>query len=139
MSKIVPADQLELTRIRGTWPEVARGQLRTVAWPTTLRDGTLTLAVLDNQWLHELSYLRHDLLRRLQQRCPRAGIADLRLRVGQVHVPPDLGEPPEAPPPPALPDEPPRETREALQSIEDAGLRQTIANARMALSQRLRG
>lgn len=137
--KIVPPDLLELTRVRAVWPEVTEGRLHAMAWPAALRNGVLWVHVLDNQWLHELTYLRHDLLARIRGRCPAARIEDLRLRVGEVHVPEDPPPPPETPPPPSLADEPSRETWEALSAIEDPSLRQTIANTRMALSKRVRG
>jgi hypothetical protein len=137
--KIVPPDQLQLTRVRASWREITEGRLRAVAWPASLRSGILTVHVRDNQWLHELTYLRGHLLQRVQRTCPDAGVTDLRVRVGQVHVPRELPPEPEAPPPPALDDEPSRETWEALSAIEDPDLRQAIANTRMALSKRVRG
>ena len=137
--KIVPPEQLELTRVRAVWPELAGGRLHTVAWPAALRGGTLWIHVLDNQWLHELAYMRHDLLARIRRGCPAAGVSDLRVRVGEVHVPDDPVRPVVVAPPPSLADEPSQETRDALSAIEDPGLRQTIANTRMALSKRVRG
>jgi hypothetical protein len=139
VSKIVPPDQLQLTRVRAVWPDITESRLRAVAWPAALRDGILWVHVRDNQWLHELTYLRQDLLQRVHRQCPRAGVRDLRVRVGEVHVPEELARPPEAPPPPSLADEPSPETWDALSSIEDPSLRQTIANTRMALSKRVRG
>jgi hypothetical protein len=137
--KIVPPDQLDLTRVRAAWPEIIGGRLRGVAWPAGLRSGILWVHVRDNQWVHELTYMRHDLLARIRRGCPSARVADLRVRVGEVHVPDEPIRPPEAPPPPALADEPSRETWEALSAIEDPTLRQAIANTRMALSKRVRG
>jgi hypothetical protein len=137
--KIVPPDQLQLTHVRAVWPDVTEGRLRAVAWPAALRDRILWVHVRDNQWLHELAYLRHELLQRVRRACPSAGVTELKLRVGEVHVPEVLEPEPEPEPPPALADEPSRETWEALTAIEDPSLRQTIANTRMALSKRVRG
>lgn len=136
--KIVPPERLRLTRVQMVWPEIATARLRRVAWPAAVRGDTLSLDVRDNQWLHELTYLRAELLQRIQEAAPEAEIGQLRLRVGSVPEP--WPEPPERPEvePPHLPDEPSRETMDALHGIDDPGLRQIMANARMALSARLR-
>ena len=69
-----------------------------------LVDGRLYLHVDDNQWLHELSYMRHDLLAKLRRACPTAGIKELRLRVGEVEL---------VPPPEPVPEPPPETEPEA--------------------------
>lgn len=139
VEKLVPTERLRLIRVQMAWDEIAPGHLREVAWPAALRDAQLVLHVVDNQWLHELTYVREDLLGRIRRACPAEGIGELRLRVGAVR--PAMREPPFAPSPApvvALSDEPARETIDALQSVEDQALRQAMANARMALSRRLR-
>lgn len=136
--KIVPPDRLRLTRVQIAWPEIAPGHLREVAWPANVQGNTLLLAVLDNQWLHELTYLRNDLLRRIQHSCAQAEIREIRFRVGALPEPWPTTPVRADPVVEALPDEPSRETLDALHDIEDTGLRQLMANARMALSSRLR-
>lgn len=97
----------------------------------------LTLVVRDNQWLHELVYHQDELLRRIRKAAPEAEVTRLRTRVGQV----PRWRPPEPPPPDpelhTLANEPSAETQDALASIEDSALQQTIANARMALTDRV--
>ncbi len=138
MAQLVPRDRLRLTRIQIAWPSIAPGRLREVAWPGSIASDTLTVHVLDNQWLHELMYMRAELLERVQKACPAVGIAALRLRVGALaELPPERPPPPD-PPPPSLPLEPTTETVDALKSIADSSLRQAMANARMALAGRLR-
>ncbi len=135
---IVPKERLRLTRVQIAWPQIARGNLRRTAWPGALRDNTLFLRVRNNQWLHELNYMTAELLGRVQAMCPEAGVREVRLRVGDIPDPP----PPSVPPPPPdiidLSPEPDPATVDALQGVEDGDLRRAMANARMALSGRLR-
>jgi hypothetical protein len=135
---IVPPDRLRLTRIQIAWPEIAPGRLQRVAWPVVVGGGTLTVNVIDNQWLHELLYMKLELLERIQQRCRAAEIDGLRMRVGEVPEPWPEPEPLPDPVVASLPDEPARDTVAALNDVEDPRLRQAMANARMALSHRLR-
>lgn len=138
VSSIVPLDRLRVTRAQLVWRDVAGASLQEVCWPQSIHRDILTLTVRDNQWLHELVYLQADLLRRLITLVPDLGVGTLRMRVGTV--PPPLVEEVDPPPPPlhALADEPAPETREALAALEDPVLRQAVANARMAMSKRLR-
>lgn len=138
VSSIVPPERLRVTRVQMAWPHIAGSSLLRVCWPQTIHRDILTLTVRDNQWLHELVYLQADLLRRIRAEVPQAEVGHLRMRVGTV--PPPVIEPPDPPPPPvtSLPDEPGVETRAALQAVEDPWLRQIAANARMAMSARLR-
>ena len=138
VEKLVPRDRLRLTRVQIAWSTVAPGRLREVAWPGALSSGTLTVHVLDNQWLHELVYMRTELLERVQHACPQVGIEALRMRVGPIAELPPEAPPPAEPPAPALPDEPDADTIDALNAVGDTGLQQAMANARLALSGRLR-
>jgi hypothetical protein len=138
VEQLVPRERLRLTRVQIAWTSIAPGRLREVAWPGAVSSGTLTVHVLDNQWLHELMYMRAELLERVQKSCPAAGIEALRLRVGPLaELPPEAPPRPE-PAAPTLSAEPDPETIAALKSIGDGRLRQTMANARLALSGRLR-
>ena len=138
VEKLVPRDRLRLTRIQIAWSTVAPGRLREVAWPGGLSSGTLTVHVLDNQWLHELVYMRTELLERVQHACPEVGVEALRMRVGPIaEIPPEAPRPPD-PPAPTLPDEPDPDTIQALNAVGDSDLQQAMANARLALSGRLR-
>lgn len=138
VTSIVPPERLRVTRVQMAWPHIAGPSLQRVCWPQAIQRDILTLTVCDNQWLHELVYLQVDLLRRIRAEVPQAEVAHLRMRVGTV--PPPVSEPPDPPPPPvtSLADEPGAETIAALQALDDPRLRQIAANARMAMSARLR-
>jgi hypothetical protein len=131
----VPRERVELARLQNAWPGLVARHLQRVAWPAALVDGRLYVHVGDNQWLHELSYLRRELLAKLRRACPTAGLRELRLRVGPVElVPPP--EPVPEPSIPGLPREPERATIDAMEAIEDATLRDAVAAARLALGSR---
>ena len=137
---IVPSERLRLTIVQIAWSDAtaAPGHLREVSWPAQLTNGTLTIHVLDNQWLHELTYLRDELLIRIQKICPRAKVENLRLRVGPLAKIEPLQKPASLPDPPCLADQPSDDTVEALRAVTDPTLAQAMANARMALAGHLR-
>jgi hypothetical protein len=131
---IVPADRLRLVRVQIAWADALPARLLRVASPVAIDDHTLVVHVADNQWLHELQYLRSDLLDRIREAIPDGGVTQLRMRVGEVAP----IEKPEPPPPvqqrPVLSLQPATDTLEAIASIPDDGLRDVIATARQALT-----
>lgn len=133
--KTVPRERIELARLQNAWPRIVPRHLQEVAWPAWLSEGKLVVHVDDNQWLHELTYLRRDLLAKLRRACPSARLRELRLRVGEVEVVPPP-EPVPDPSIPGLPREPERATIEAMEAIEDGRLRDAVAAARLALGSR---
>lgn len=134
LSRHVPRDQMRLSRVREVWEEAATAKVAERAWPSAVSGDELLIDVHDNQWLHELTYLRQDLLARIRARCPVAEIGRIRLRLGPVPRRPARAAEPEEPPRAGiLPPEPSADTRQALDSVSDPDLRNLIAGARVAL------
>lgn len=136
----VGAETIRLMQVRDAWPRVAGPHLEAHAWPAAIAGDTLIVHVHDSQWLHELTYLRQDLLRRLQTLAPAAELGALRLRLGEV-LPVALRPQPEAIratplPPPRLSPEPDEATRRALDAVHDPELKQILAGARIMLGRR---
>lgn len=134
ISSIVPERQIRLARVQIAWAKSMPAHVRRVACPVGIHGDTVVLSVVDNQWLHELSYLRADILSQLSA-AGTDGLCDIRFRVGPVEFlepPPPPGPPPEPP----LSAEPDRTTIDAMEAIDDPGLRQVVANARLALGRR---
>ncbi|MCB9701343.1 MAG: DUF721 domain-containing protein [Myxococcales bacterium] len=133
----VPGDSVQLLRLRSVWPKIAGEALARRAWPDAVSGDEAIIAVHDNQWLHELTYMRQALLRRIVDLAPNAGITRVRLRLAQGEPPPPppvdppIRMPPRAPP---LPVEPDPETVEAIHAVADDELRAAIAAARQSLS-----
>ena len=136
----VGGETIRLMQVRDAWPRVAGAHLEAHAWPAAIAGGTLIVHVHDSQWLHELTYLRQDLLRRLQALAPAAELGALRLRLGEVL--PVAERPQPEPirwtplPPPRLSPEPDEETRRALDAVHDPELKQILAGARIMLGRR---
>lgn len=139
IASIVPRHRLAALRVQLAWPDAVPRHLVRVAMPVAFDGTTLVIHTIDNQWLHELTYLRADLLSRLREHLPGMDIGALKIRVGEV--------PPPLPPPPVervapsivLPMQPARETLDAIAEIEDPGLRSAVATARQALTKVKRG
>ncbi|MBK7826677.1 MAG: DUF721 domain-containing protein [Nannocystis sp.] len=133
-------DTIRLMQVRELWPRIAGpggAALEAHSWPASVSGDLLTLNVHDSQWLHELTYLRQDLLRRLGELAPGIRLRSLRVRLGEV-PPLAIRRPPETQLPPPLPaprfsPEPDEETRRALDAVADPELKQLIAGARIML------
>lgn len=138
--QIPPAD-LRLIRLREKWRDIAGPTLARRAYPAKIYGGTVVVHVSNDQWRHELEYLRPALMARLSQ--ADRGLHTLEVRRGDL-------EPPEPPPEPllqyetaesraaawtGLAGEPPRETFDALMSVQDPELRDSLAATRMLLAQ----
>ncbi len=127
-----------MLRIREAWPRVARGRLREYTWPARVDGTTLIVNVHDNQWLHEMQYLRQALTERLQAVCPKAGVEAIQPRLAprqpQPEVPPEPPPPPDPVSPPLLPEEPDDDTLRALEEVHDPKLKHLLARVRVMLS-----
>jgi hypothetical protein len=135
VSKLIPRDEIRLARIRTVWPHAATERVAARTWPARFRGGKLVVHVRDVQWLHELSYLQPAITERLRETQVDAD-EKLRMefRVGRLPPPEERAAVPMPPPrPPALPLNPPPDTLEALNRIEDPELREAIAAARYVL------
>jgi hypothetical protein len=134
LSRHVPRDQVRLSHVREAWEEMATATVAARAWPAAVSGDELVIDVHDNQWLHELTYLRQSLLDRIRSHCPTAQIGRIRLRIGPVpQRSPRPPEPTEPPPHSILSPEPSADTRSALDSVTDPDLRNLLAGARVAL------
>lgn len=139
VASIVPAARLELLRLQLAWERALPPRLARVAVPVALDDRALVVNVVDSQWLHELTYLRADVLDRLREQGLGREIGSLRMRVGPVPVPEPPPPPPREAPAPVLPNQPASETLQAIAAVQDDVLRGAIATARQALTRFGRG
>lgn len=136
----VGPDTIRLMQVREVWPRVAGPNLEAHTWPAAVAGEALVVHVHDSQWLHELQYMRQDLLRRLHALAPAAELQALRMRLGEV---PPVAERraqeashPAPLPPPRLSPEPDEATRRALDAVADPELKQILAGARVMLGRR---
>lgn len=133
---IVPDHVIRLGFAQAAWERLNLPWLRGRAFPVAVFKDELVIAVEDSQYHHELMYSRHELLGKLQDLAPEAGLSRLRFRLGPVPTPtPRKNVPPPRPTPvgPRLCPEPPPATQQVLQAVSDPELRQAIAGARVML------
>ncbi len=78
------------------WPLVVGPQIARHAQPFSVWQGRLIGHVTESVWLHQLSMMRHRLVRAVNDRLAPAAIREMVLRVGEVPAAP-VG--PSAPPP----------------------------------------
>ena len=134
----VPTEVQRLSRLRNLWLEHLPTNLADQVWPMLVQGDRLILHVHDSQWLHEMTYWRQDVLTKLTAAWPECGIERIEAYVGPI--PPLHERRPPAPPElplvdrsPVLEPEVPKETLDALNAVEDPGLRELLAQARMML------
>jgi hypothetical protein len=70
------------------WGEVVGPAISAHAQPSVVRDGRLFVAVEDSLWLHQLNYLKHQILVELNNKLGKAALREMVLRVGEVKPPP---------------------------------------------------
>jgi predicted nucleic acid-binding Zn ribbon protein len=133
----VPSDEVRLIRVQAAWDGVATVRVAARTWPIRIDGSELQVAVQDNQWLHELAYLRQDLVTRLRERVPLARIESIRLKLGKVperRGETDTEQP--ARPSAILSEDPPDDTMQTLREIDDSELREAAAAARLTLGRK---
>ena len=125
--------------LRLRWPEVVGERLATRTRPEVLYRGRLKVVVANSTWLNELTFMREEIINRINEVMGRAMVRELHLKLGQPQPP----RPPAArrvrrpaPPEPPLPRVPvPEETRrqvdQMVSALEDPELRQAVKDAWM--------
>lgn len=73
----------DLSGVQRAWPAVAGERVATHATPVVLRDGVLTVACDEAVWAQQLQLLGPELVARLADVVPAAGVRELRTRAGR--------------------------------------------------------
>lgn len=60
------------------WAEIVGVELATHAQPTEMRDGVLFVRCDSSAWATQLGFLRHDLIRQIQDELPGAGVTGIK-------------------------------------------------------------
>ncbi|HEY6871423.1 MAG TPA: DUF721 domain-containing protein [Geobacteraceae bacterium] len=123
-----PAEKrLEEGRIWLVWDAAVGEQIAAKARPVSFRDGTLTVAVVSAPWMQQLTFLKRDMVEKLNQRLGRELVRDIYLKAGAP-------EPPLPATKPRRNKERPLESAEKLMiaeqssSIADPELREAVAH-----------
>lgn len=153
LNRQIPRTRRRLIQIQDAWPRIVPARVANRTMPRWIERDTLVVVVHDNQWLHELRYMRQAMLDRLQENLPEAGIAQIELRLARRRPGAPGVEPPEGSRPdpsmqedPAeierepwrapLPESPSEEVLEALHSVKDPALRDQLAATRLVLGRK---
>ncbi|MFH2004959.1 MAG: DUF721 domain-containing protein [bacterium] len=128
---------LRLYRVQRLWPSLVGEPTAGRSRPTSLRQGVLSVAVADSTWVQELTYLKQELLERVQSALSAQAVTALRfyVRAGAASEAPavDAAPPPEPDPlqAPLAPEvaQALDEFESSLDSITDPELRRSIRRA----------
>jgi hypothetical protein len=127
---VYPApDQYETAKVFAWWSRSVPPRILEHARPVRLTRGVLVVHVSSSVWANELHYLTDDLLARLRQHAPTAGIQRIRFQVGPLPDVPKRRPPPPPPPEPVRLASLPEELGRALSRIADDDLRKAITEA----------
>ena len=77
------ADTAEGWRAVSDWAELAGPRLARHSRAVSFRDGTLTVEVEGSAWMHELGFLRKELVRKVNQHLGSDVVRDVRLVVAR--------------------------------------------------------
>ncbi len=66
------------------WPEITGPEISTRAFPLSLKAKILTVGVVNSTWLHELSFLKNDLLDRITDEVGPGIVVEVRLVLDTV-------------------------------------------------------
>jgi len=80
--------KLKQHRVWSLWGDVVGPAISAHAQPSGVRDSRLFVAVEDSLWLHQLNYLKHQILVELNNKLGKAALREIVLRVGEVKSPP---------------------------------------------------
>jgi hypothetical protein len=69
-------------RVFGVWEEAVGEQLAQNTRPVAAYQGALTVLVRDSAWLHELQYMKAEIVKKLNRTLGKGVIRELRFRVG---------------------------------------------------------
>ncbi|MBV8345125.1 MAG: DUF721 domain-containing protein [Candidatus Eremiobacteraeota bacterium] len=73
-----------LALLEAAWPDIVGDQVARNSHPSRIAGGTLTVMARSNAWSHQLSLLGEHVLRAVEARVPKAGVKQLRFRVGRL-------------------------------------------------------
>ena len=115
-------------RLLDLWTRAVGPQIAARTLPETLKRGTLYVRVSAPVWLHQLQFLKEEILRKFNELSGKEEIRSLFFSIGEIPSPP----PGAADPPPAVPVLAPlrkrdREMmRESLDAVRDPELREIL-------------
>lgn len=81
---------LRIFEIQRQWSSLVGASTAGRSWPTSLREGVLTVHVADSAWIQELTYLKAQILAKIQTVVPADAVTELRFYVRAGASAPEL-------------------------------------------------
>lgn len=84
-------EPLRIFEIQRRWPSLVGATTAARTWPTSLRQGVLVIHVADSTWVQELTYLKAELLAKVQSAVSPDAVTEVRfyVREGASSLQPD--------------------------------------------------
>ena len=76
-----PQDQF---LIRDMWEGVVGSHIAKKAHPEGVKNGILQVSVESSVWMQELTFMKQQILERLNQVCESSGVKDIRFKLGKI-------------------------------------------------------
>jgi hypothetical protein len=118
-------------RLVDTWRRAVGPQIAAQTHPDTLKRGVLFVRVSAPVWMHQLQFMKEEILGRINELTGPEEVRNLRFCIGEIPVPPPGDAPPLDPALPPLAGRDRTMMRESLEAIRDPELR-TILERVMA-------
>ncbi len=80
-----PASDLDMTTIWEIWDGVVGEIISENAKPGSFRDGVLIVHVSSSVWLHQLGFLKHDMITNLNHTIGKNIIKQIKFRIASLH------------------------------------------------------
>lgn len=115
-------------RLLDLWRRAVGPQIAAQTLPDNIKRGTLFVRVSSPVWMHQLQFLKEEILARINELSENEGIKGLFLSIGEIPPPPP-GASGASPSDPALPPLKGRDrnmVRESLEAVRDAELREIL-------------
>jgi hypothetical protein len=115
-------------RLLDLWKEAVGPQIAARTLPETVKRGALYVRVSSPVWLHQLQFLKEEIIGKVNELSGKEEIRSLFLSIGEVPPPPpDPADPPSAAPAPAPLRKRDRDMmRESLAAVKDPELREIL-------------
>ena len=113
-------DQL---RIRDMWEAVVGPHIAKKATPEVIRNGILQVSVVSSVWMQELTFMKQQILERINQACVSSGVKDVRFRLGKTLPGMDNSDEEMLP---ELTEEEQKEIEQQTATIEDQEVRESL-------------
>ena len=115
-------------RLLDLWTAAVGPQIAARTLPEAIKRGTLYIRVSSPVWLHQLQFLKEEILNKINELSGKEGVRSLHLSIGEIPSPPaGTADPSATPPAPAPLRKRDREMmRESLVAVTDPELREIL-------------